>query len=51
VHRTLSPQMVALFWEVLETLGDGACLKEVGHWGVSLEVVPGPSPFLTPCPS
>jgi hypothetical protein len=26
------PLPVVLFWEVLETLGGGAKLEEVGHW-------------------
>jgi hypothetical protein len=29
----LDPQLVVLFWEVVETLGGGAWLEEVGFWG------------------
>jgi hypothetical protein len=29
--RTPGPQLVALFWEVLETLGGEASGEEVGH--------------------
>lgn len=31
--RSLSPQMVALHWQVLEALGGAAWLEEMGHWG------------------
>lgn len=31
----LGPQLVALFWEMTETLGGGASLAEVGHWSMT----------------
>jgi hypothetical protein len=33
----LDPQLVALFCEVVKTLGVGAELKEAVHWGPVLE--------------
>jgi K+ transporter len=33
----LGPQLVALHWEVLETLGVRAFLEDMGHWGHALE--------------
>jgi hypothetical protein len=39
--------MVFLFWEVRETLGDGALSEEVGHLGHVIEaLVSCPQPFL-----
>jgi hypothetical protein len=28
----LVSKLMVLFWEVMETLGSGASLEEVGHW-------------------
>lgn len=28
----LAPQLVALFWEVVEAVGGGASIEEVGQW-------------------
>jgi hypothetical protein len=39
--------MVAICWKVLEILGSGAQLEEIGHWGVSLKVIPAPQSL--PC--
>jgi hypothetical protein len=33
----LNIQLVAPFWEVLETSGGRAELEEVGHWGDAFE--------------
>jgi hypothetical protein len=40
---------MALFWKVLETLGGGTQLEEVGHGGMPKEAIPRPSPFLGLC--
>jgi hypothetical protein len=46
---TLGPQLVMLFWEVVETFGGGALLEEVGPWGCAFEVYTGSSvPFSLP---
>jgi hypothetical protein len=31
MYEKLGPQLVVLFWEVLEILGDRTLLEEVGH--------------------
>jgi hypothetical protein len=35
-------QLVVICWEVMDTVGGGAWLEEVGHGGMPLKVTPGP---------
>lgn len=49
IFQTLVPQMLELFWEVLETLGGVTGLQEVGHWKHSFEARTGPGLFLVLC--
>jgi hypothetical protein len=40
----LGSQLVALFWEVVETLGGGAWPEEVGHWECTFQSYTWPLP-------
>jgi hypothetical protein len=49
--RKLGPQLVALFWEAVETRKWGLAGEE-GHWGVTFKIIPGPCsppPLISPC--
>jgi hypothetical protein len=37
----LDPELVALFWEVAETLGSRDLLEDAGHWDEPSKVIPG----------
>lgn len=43
--QTLAPQMVLLFWEVLEALRGVTESEEVGHWRHAFKARTGPGPF------
>jgi hypothetical protein len=42
----LGPLLVAQFWEVLESLGGGVSMEEIGTGGMPLKVIPDPQSSL-----